>query len=210
MRLQGESAISVTSTEVVFKKWILASRYGSLTGALCAGYPTQTRMSQALMTLKGRSLMVTRTRELGGVQLPVLIGTAAALAVGGALLFFFVNPPSNANAQETGFKAKPSIAREAPDTPVAEAPRFVDDADKVKQGDLQKFRDESGNVRYRVREPFKGTSADGRDTYWRLEAFKGPPVQKYKMDKSKGVRKNAPKVRPPMYHIVDGKMVKQN
>jgi len=154
--------------------------------------------------------MVTRTRELGGVQLPVLIGTAAALVVGGALLFFINKEPGSAHAQETGVKAKPAPARQMPETPVAAVPRVSEDADKVMQGDLIKFRDESGNVRYRVREPFKGTSADGRETYWRLEAFKGPDAQKFKMDKAKGARKNAPRLRPPMYHVVDGKMVKKN
>lgn len=153
--------------------------------------------------------MVTRTREFGGVQPSVLIGTVAAMMIGGAILFFVNREPAAAAAQETAIKAAPRAQVERPEAAdPAAVPRVAEDADKIMQGDLIKFRDEAGNVRYRVREPFKGTSPDGRDTYWRLEAYGGPTLNKMKMDKEKFGRKNQPKLSPPRFKFEGGKLVK--
>ena len=152
--------------------------------------------------------MTSRTHTFGGAQPIVVMVSALALIVAAGVVVFLVDGPDQVvAAQDSGVTAAVAAPLEKPDPADAKAiPRVAPDADNIMRGEMIKYRDEHGRLHFRVREPVEGTTANGKTTYWHLDAFLGPQVNSIGAEqKAKGARAKKPK--PPRLIMQDGKLV---
>ncbi len=151
-------------------------------------------------------------REFGGLPTPLLVVLLAILIVGGTVFFLNSGPGAGSVKMDeatVGFvpievdTAVPQVTK--PEKP--KIPRTMDDSDDILKGDLVKFHDKNGNVKFRARDPNTGVDANGNTIYVYTELMVGPSLGDNKLEnKSKALKKGVSGVSPPRLTMKDGKL----
>ncbi len=143
-----------------------------------------------------------------GVSTPVVVAVLAVAVIAATLFFLNTGGAKDARLEErgSGFEAADPIALQRPSLePVEdELPRATPESDEILKGDLIKYRDRMGNVRFRSREKIAGFNQLGETIYWQPDLQVGPAISGGKVSKSKGVRRSAT---PPKMVMRNGRAV---
>lgn len=152
-------------------------------------------------------------RQLGAIPTPALVIVLAVLIIGGTVFFLTTGSDiGNINAPDKkhGFTGR-VVEIEGPESNAVEReiPRLTDESDNILQGDLIKYYDEYGNVRFRSRELKTGFDAEGNTIYFSPDLLVGPSLKRQKISFKSSQKK---KLEPPKFTSKDGrlKLIKHN
>lgn len=146
-------------------------------------------------------------RERGALPLPVLVVAAVVLIVAGVVWFVTRGGASDVAVEGHGFEATEPLflAEPSEETEAPEIPRVEPEADEILKGDLIKFRDRTGAVKFRTREKVAGFNQRGETIWWQPELQVGPSFGSNKIkNKAKALRKKA---KPPRLVMRNGRAV---
>lgn len=146
--------------------------------------------------------------ERGAASAPLVVAILAVAVIGATLYFLNAGSAGDATLDErgSGFQATDPIALQRPSYEAIEdeIPRTTPESDEILKGDLIKYYDRSGSVRFRSREKVAGFNQLGETIYWQPDMQVGPAIKGGKVSKSKGIRRSST---PPKMVMRNGKAV---
>lgn len=151
--------------------------------------------------------MARHNRERGGVPTPLLVAVLAVLIIGGTV-FFLTSGPGAGHAQidegTTGFVPR-TVQTDAPSFEKMDhsIPKLTPESEEILKGDLIKYHDHTGRVRFRTREPIAGVDAQGNTIYWQPSLTVGPALPRSKVGKQKVVKGGS---KPPRLVMRNGRL----
>ena len=142
--------------------------------------------------------------ERGGLPAPLIVAVLAVLVIGATLYFLNAGQGEQADAGSSGFQAAEPIELEAPsfENVDDDLPLKTPESKEILKGDLIKYRDHFGNVRFRAREKVAGFNQAGETIYWNPDIQVGPSLKGGKISKAKAIRKSA---KPPRLVMRNGR-----
>jgi len=142
--------------------------------------------------------------ERGGVPAPLLVAVLAVVVIGATLYFLNAGQGKKASSSTSGFQAAPPVEIQKPTFAAVEAdlPLKTPESKEILKGDLIKYRDHFGNVRFRSREKVAGFNQQGETIYWNPDLQVGPSVKAQKLSKTKAIRKSG---KPPRMVMRNGR-----
>lgn len=147
-------------------------------------------------------------RELGGIVAP-LIGIGVAVVAIGAVVLFITggSDPGTAQAAQgkTGFKAQEVKKPVAPNLGAKrQIPAVTKESKEILKGQLIKFHDKNGQVKFKARDQVTGVDAAGRTLYFQPIVMPGPTFPTARQS-PKGIKKAG--LKPPKMSVKGSRLV---